>query len=722
MKRAKKILSFGLCILILFSYVVPVTAASVSVISVGSMEGAPGSSVIVPISIDRNSGFVSLSMYITYDTSALTLVSVHDTGVINGAYHEPYYDSPYYLIWDNDISTTNNTATGVIVELEFLINDNARKTDYSINIQMDRDGSLDKNGNEVDFTLNSGVITVKEPEHKCDFTDWDEYNSKKHFRTCDECGEIEYASHNWDDGQVVAEPTHEDDGEIEYTCEDCGAKKTADIDAEGHDWSDWVELDAKKHERSCSCGEVEKESHYWDDGVVIQQPTATKPGIKEYTCEDCEATRMEPILSDTISVDGVTLNKTSESLKIGNSVSLIANVTPSNATNKNVVWTSSNSAVASVVDGVVTAKKAGMAVITATTVDGGFAATCVVIVEDPQPETIPVTGITLDKTDVTVTVGQNIPLEAIVQPGNATNQLVNWTTSDELIAGILWSGENRQNGLIRAKKQGTVTITATTADGNFTATCTVEVVEERTIVGYNWYVDTMRHKVIYSDGTYDMEDCAPSNCICGRPETILPEISASIEISSAEAMPGETITVDVKISDNPGLASLVLKLSYDQSLLTLTNVAYHTGMGGQTVPPASLTSPVTLYWVNGFANYTGNGIFATLTFKVSENATDGATADITASYKPDDVFNIEDKSVGLNITSGKITVIDYVPGDINGDGILNNKDVTRFMQYNAGWDVEVNEAALDVNGDGSVNNKDVTRLMQYNAGWNVEIH
>lgn len=44
------------------------------------------------------------------------------------------------------------------------------------------------------------------------------------------------------------------------------------------------------------------------------------------------------------------------------------------------------------------------------------------------------------------------------------------------------------------------------------------------------------------------------------------------------------------------------------------------------------------------------------------------------------------------------------------------------MQYNAGWDVEVNTAALDVNGDGSVNNKDVTRLMQYNAGWDVEIH
>ncbi|MBO4734355.1 MAG: hypothetical protein J5662_07760 [Clostridia bacterium] len=62
-----------------------------------------------------------------------------------------------------------------------------------------------------------------------------------------------------------------------------------------------------------------------------------------------------------------------------------------------------------------------------------------------------------------------------------------------------------------------------------------------------------------------------------------------------------------------------------------------------------------------------------------------------------------------------------VAGDINNDGELNNKDLTRLFQYLSDWDVQVNEAALDVNGDGSVNNKDLTRLFQHLSDWDVEI-
>ena len=61
------------------------------------------------------------------------------------------------------------------------------------------------------------------------------------------------------------------------------------------------------------------------------------------------------------------------------------------------------------------------------------------------------------------------------------------------------------------------------------------------------------------------------------------------------------------------------------------------------------------------------------------------------------------------------------PGDINGDGVLNSKDLTRLMKYLAGEDVAVEVSVLDVNGDGVVNNKDLTRLMKYLAGEDVQI-
>lgn len=63
----------------------------------------------------------------------------------------------------------------------------------------------------------------------------------------------------------------------------------------------------------------------------------------------------------------------------------------------------------------------------------------------------------------------------------------------------------------------------------------------------------------------------------------------------------------------------------------------------------------------------------------------------------------------------------YEPGDINGNGEVDNKDLTRLFQYLSNWDVVVNEDALDVNGDKSVDNKDLTRLFQYLSNWDVQI-
>ena len=174
--------------------------------------------------------------------------------------------------------------------------------------------------------------------------------------------------------------------------------------------------------------------------------------------------------ANTVSVSGVALNKASATIKEGTALQLAATVMPDNAPNNGVSWSSSNSSIATAdQNGKVTAHKAGVATITVTTDDGGHMATCRVTVVSASAW-VPVTGVTLDKTSATVTAGDTLQLTASVQPGNASNKGVSWSSSDVSIATV------DQNGLVTAHKPGEAAITATTDDGGHTATCDVTVV------------------------------------------------------------------------------------------------------------------------------------------------------------------------------------------------------------------------------------------------------
>ncbi|GKX67628.1 Ig-like domain-containing protein [Inconstantimicrobium mannanitabidum] len=168
-----------------------------------------------------------------------------------------------------------------------------------------------------------------------------------------------------------------------------------------------------------------------------------------------------------VNVQSVNLNKTADSLKVGATDSLVATVLPSNATNKSVTWKSSNTAIAKVdANGKVTAVGAGTAVITATTVDGNKTASCTVNVTIPV---INVQSVNLNKTADSLKVGATDSLVATVLPSNATNKSVTWKSSNTTIAKV------DVNGKVTAVGAGIAVITATTVDGNKTASCTVNV-------------------------------------------------------------------------------------------------------------------------------------------------------------------------------------------------------------------------------------------------------
>ena len=184
----------------------------------------------------------------------------------------------------------------------------------------------------------------------------------------------------------------------------------------------------------------------------------TEDGGKTATCQ-------VTVNAKVYNVESVSLDKTSITLTEGDSQTLTATVSPSNATNKNISWSSSNTSVATVNNGVVTAIKAGTATITVTAEDGGKTATCQVTV---NAKVYNVESVSLDKTNITLTEGDSETLTATVSPSNATNKNVIWKSSNTSVATV-------NNGVVTAIKAGTATITVTTDDGGKTATCQVTV-------------------------------------------------------------------------------------------------------------------------------------------------------------------------------------------------------------------------------------------------------
>ena len=166
-------------------------------------------------------------------------------------------------------------------------------------------------------------------------------------------------------------------------------------------------------------------------------------------------------------VAGVSLNATALSIGYAGTFQMTATVTPANATNKNVTWSSSNTSLATVSStGLVTAAStSGTVNITVVTEEGGFTDTCAVTVTLG----IPVTGVSLNTTTLTLLPGETSTLAATIAPSTATNQSVTWSSNNVVAATVSTSG------LVTGIASGTATITVTTVDGSFTATCTVTV-------------------------------------------------------------------------------------------------------------------------------------------------------------------------------------------------------------------------------------------------------
>ena len=189
----------------------------------------------------------------------------------------------------------------------------------------------------------------------------------------------------------------------------------------------------------------------------------------------CAVTVTAPTPPATVNVTEVNLNKTTLPLVVGNSETLVPTVTPSNATDKTVSWSSDNTSVATVdANGKVTAVAAGSATITVTTTDGNKTATCIVTVT-AAPTIVKVTSIALTRASMTIEVNDVVQLTATAKPDDAADKSVTWSSDHADIASVATDGK------VTAKAVGTATITATAKDGSgVKGTCIVTVVAVQT--------------------------------------------------------------------------------------------------------------------------------------------------------------------------------------------------------------------------------------------------
>jgi len=405
----------------------------------------------------------------------------------------------------------------------------------------------------------------------------------------------------------------------------------------------------------------EKETLMYIDGAKLSDTSGAKFDVQA-------ASTMIKLYQEIIPTTAITLDKENLNLIVGQTATLTATVSPDNATNKAVVWSSSNENVATVSNGIVTAVAAGETTITVRQENNELNDTCTVIVTEPVQKEKVLTP-TASKDSGSVQGGTTIELST-----GTANATIYYTTDGSV------------PNASKTKYTGAITITE----------------------------DTVIKAIAVKDG-YDDSDIATFSY------TVLNENAPTVYVSEVTGSAGSEVVVTLHIKNNPGVLGMMLQLSYDPAL-TLTALEQSTGESDSALetldftPGKNLTAnPINIAWDGVEADET-NGKILNMYFTIPEGAENGATYDIELSYEDGDVYDNDYNDIELTVANGTITIKNFTLGDINDDGKINMKDVTMLRRgVVGGYGITLNEAA-DVNCDGKTNMKDVTILRRYVVG------
>ena len=338
-------------------------------------------------------------------------------------------------------------------------------------------------------------------------------------------------------------------------------------------------------------------------------------------------------------ITSMKLNYTKKTLVKGKKFTLKTIFTPSDATNKKVKWTSSNTKVASVTStGVVSGLRGGVAVITAVSEDGGHTASCLVTVKQP------VTSITLNKSSYTLGIGKTLGLKATVKSTYSSNQKLKWTSSNIRVATVT------SKGVVKGIKVGSATIKCSATDGSGEyATCKIRVVRQATKITLNkttikMLVDSttkIKAKVTPSNASYKTVKWSSSNS----------EIAQIDSNGNITALSVGSCKIYAKAKDNSGkkaVCYVYVRKRVPSTAVNLSKKDMTLVKGTSAMLPYSITPNNTTDSVRFFSD---NKRVATVSSTGRVSARKPGAATITIKTSSGKVGMVNVTVVGLNRTS-----------------------------------------------------------------------
>lgn len=483
----------------------------------------------------------------------------------------------------------------------------------------------------------------------------------------------------------------------------------------------------------------------------------------------CYAVCRITVAKNKVAVTGIELDSNvfgdAFEVDIGKTLIFSPTIKPNNATNKETKWTSSDESIAKVDNGVVTGLSAGTVTITATTVDGGYSAKTTVKVCEPA---VYVTGITVNKEQLSVPVKGTAQLLASVLPVNATDKTIKFESNNNAIATV------SSEGVITGVSQGTTLIKAIseTSTGRYVAFCTVtvpkpvvevtsvkldksslEIVEGKTVPlkavvkptnatykTVTWSVGDESIATVSQDG-YITAQGVGETVVSATTEngkvalcnvTVLSiDTPAQLKVEDATVKAGKQVPITVSIAANPGISSFMFDLKYDNT--KMYPVSYELGDvldGVQITTPLGIqsfkekTQVRFLCMTQDSKNLDTDGDLIKVTF---QTLADVEMGDAEIEILPSSFINQNGDEMNLQKDNCTLSVTDYIIGDVNNDDKVDLKDSMLLAQYISGFDVTLSEqgkkAAVaiypDENTEPTLN--DLQHLFRYLSDWQVEL-